>query len=168
MINDWNERPSDYRRLLNPAFCGLLITRAVKDYEDLASQGMPLALCFLVLPMVIPTYLRDALPTVSTTSLPRWIHENPFIRVGLAHKARSLGQITRESLLFYLQRGALSVGEGEFVSAVPRKVSATGLLELEKRSSSLGDLVEKARFVGRWFARSGEPTTIFFLLGIRP
>src|SRR6185437_6037804 len=168
MTNLWSSRPADYRRLLNPAFCGRLVSRAVKGFEELAVEGMPLPLSFLVLPMVLPTTIREALPVLSTTSFPKWIHENPEVRVGFSRKVRSLSQVTREGLLFYLERRTLFIGSDQRVSSVPRRLSATGLADLEKKSHLVTDMVNKARFVGRWFARSGEPSTIFFLLGLRP
>jgi hypothetical protein len=166
MTVEWQLRPLDYRRFLNPAYCGLLMTRCIKDFEDSSRQGMPLALCFVVLPMVTATATRAVLPSYASTSFAGWLHDHPEVRVGLAARVRSLNQITRESLLFYIRRDALTITVEQRVSVVPRRVSSSDTLE--NASTAVSDMVEKARFLGRWFARSGDPATIYFLLGLRP
>lgn len=166
MKNDWDERPLDYRNLLNPAFCGVILTKAAKDYGDLAGHGMPLSLMFLLLPLSMPAYIRDILPTNSASSLPAWVHEHPEVRVGLAEHARDLVDITRQSLLFCIQRRALVVSPEQLVSSVPRRLGASE--SLEQSSARIEEIVKRAKFIGRWFARSGEPGTIYFLLGLRP
>lgn len=73
MTNDWETRPLDHRHLLNPAFCGMLLTKATKEYVDLAGHGMPLSLMFLLLPLAVPSQVRAVLPTNSVSSFPAWV-----------------------------------------------------------------------------------------------
>jgi hypothetical protein len=164
--NDWAKGPADYRNLLNPAFCGLVIHAAVRDYESMEVAGMPLPLSFLVLPLTTTSSIRVMLPTISTTSFAGWLHDNPSVRAGFARRTKALMGISRVGLLFFVGRGALAVTTGQRLTAVPYRVSATKAVE--ERSSTVAQVLEKARFVGRWFARSGDAATIYFLLGLRP
>ena len=166
MTNEWNLSPLDYRNLLNPAFCGLLLTRAAKEYEESSGRGMALPLMFLVLPLAVPSHVRSLLPTNSASSFPAWIHSHPEVRIGLAEHAREMVHLTRQAILFCIQRRALAISRDQLISSVPRRMSASD--ELERESPGVEEMVRKARFVGRWFARSGEATTIYYLLGIQP
>lgn len=166
MATSWLDRPSDHRILHNPAFCGILLARAAKEYEDTAGNGMPLPLIFLILPLSTPTLFRVSLPNNAAASIAAWIAEHPYVRVGLADSVRNSVALTREALLFCVQRRALAVNSAQFVSAVPRRISSTA--ELEKASSITQEIIGKARFLGRWFARSGATSTIYFMLGLKP
>lgn len=86
--------------------------------------------------------------------------------MGLADHARELVDITRQSILFCIQRQALTVSSDQLVSPVPRRMGSSE--ELENLSPRIEEMVRKIKFVGRWLARSGEPVTIYFLLGLQP
>jgi hypothetical protein len=162
----WLDRPGDYRRLHNPAFCGILLARAAREYEEVSGHGIPLPLVFLILPLSTPTLFRGSLPNNATASIAAWVAEHPYVRVGLAESVRNSVALTREALLFCLKRRAIAVNSAQFVSAVPRRIGSTA--ELEKASSMTQEMIGKARFLGRWFARSGETSTIYFMLGLKP
>jgi hypothetical protein len=62
MMSAWNDRPTEIANLLNPAFCALLLAQAVRGYQEETKVGLPYALAFLVLPLVLhkPTMTRSA------------------------------------------------------------------------------------------------------------
>ncbi len=77
---DWNERPSEEARNLNPAFCGELIFRAVSDYRKLKPQPFSFALSFLILPIALHKATRDQLPGKASTAFVGWLADNgPFL-----------------------------------------------------------------------------------------
>jgi hypothetical protein len=77
---DWNERPSEEARNLNPAFCGELIFRAVSDYRKLKPQPFSFALSFLILPIALHKATRDRLPGKASTAFVGWLADNgPFL-----------------------------------------------------------------------------------------
>jgi hypothetical protein len=166
MANDWLQRPLDYRNLLNPAFCGVVLAKGAKEYAELAGHGMPLSLMFLLLPLTLSAEMRNILPTNSASSLTGWIHEHPEARIGLADHARESVNLTRQAILFCVQRRTLSVDADQLVSIVPYRMSASDALE--ESSPRIEDIIRRVKFLGRWFARSGEPATIFYLFGLRP
>ena len=50
----WDQRPFEIRNLFNPAFCGLVLSRALHGYEEEDARGMPFSLTLLVLPALYP------------------------------------------------------------------------------------------------------------------
>jgi hypothetical protein len=62
-VRPWNQRPIEIRNLFNPAFCGLVMHRAMCGYEEEESspQGVPFSLTFLVLPLCLHKETREVL-----------------------------------------------------------------------------------------------------------
>lgn len=166
MSSNWKDRPADYRTLHNPAFCGILLAKAAKDFEETVGHGMPFPLSFLILPLSTPAAFRSLLPTNAAASIATWIAEHPHLRIGLANSVRESVPLTREALLFCIQRRAIAIDEARQIRVVPRRIGSTATLERD--SSTTQEMISKARFLGRWFARSGAASTIYFMLGLRP
>ena len=49
----WDQRPFEVKNLFNPAFCGLVLFRALQGYEEENPDGMPFSLALLVLPLCL-------------------------------------------------------------------------------------------------------------------
>jgi hypothetical protein len=49
----WDHRPFEVRNLFNPAFCGLVLFRALQGYEEENPDGMPFSIALLVLPLCL-------------------------------------------------------------------------------------------------------------------
>jgi len=160
----WTSRPTEVANLLNPAFCSLLLREAVLGYLKEHAQGMPYAVSFLVLPIVLHKATRDTFPASISTKLHAWLQENQVTRVGLSSRARGLVPYSREALIYSLSSSLLSV------SRDGRLVPAKGKVKLPKwdKDSEVTTCVKKAYFLGRWFARSGDTTTVFGFLGVVP
>jgi ABC-3C biological conflict system middle component len=60
MMPPWNKRPAETANLLNPAFVGVLLRKAIDGYTAESEAGMPFELIFLVLPLSLhpPTAAR--------------------------------------------------------------------------------------------------------------
>ncbi|MGH8614688.1 MAG: ABC-three component system protein [Gammaproteobacteria bacterium] len=162
----WQERTAEEAHLLNPAFSGLLITRAVDEYTRSAAQPLPYALAFLVLPVVLHKRTREALPGSVSTSLAVWLQAKPETRVGFAARTRALLPFTREAIAFLLARGVLIVAEAGGLGRGPTDVR--GIARVARMSDEVASCITSAQLVGRWFARSGSPHSIIALWGLRP
>jgi hypothetical protein len=46
-MKPWNQRPFEIRNLFNPAFCALILFRALAGYEEESAGGMPFSLTLL-------------------------------------------------------------------------------------------------------------------------
>ena len=161
----WSDRPLEQARLLNPAFVGTLLWSCARAYRSTADQPQPYALSFLVAPVVLHKSTRESLPTTTRTSLVSWVGENPRVIVGFAERARSLVPLVKEAVLFASNGGLLQVHESRVVAeAKPRSMAG---FEREA-SAEVKACSKKAEFLGKWFALSGEYTTVMTLWGVAP
>ncbi len=161
----WPERPIEQVRLLNPAFVGTLLWSCARAYKATADQAQPYALSFLVAPVVLHKRTRESLPTTTRTSLVSWVGENPRTVVGFAERARSLVPLVKEAVLFACIGGLLQV-QGSLVVAEARP-RTMGSFEREA-SNEVKACIRKAEFLGKWFALSGDYTTVMALWGVAP
>jgi hypothetical protein len=166
-MQPWPNRVVEEANLFNPAFCTTLLAKATDEFVKKAHRPLPFALTFLVLPIVLHRGTRTALPASTVTSLLPWIQENREQLVDFALRVRRLRGITREALLFGMQCQTLKVtAEGDLVVGAKRR-SAT-----DRRTSLFTDeareCVDRAGFIGRWFAAAGTTATIFAAWGVAP
>lgn len=161
----WSLRPSEEAALFNPAFCGELIARCVRNYEQIRGDAMALPLAFLVAPLVLHMPTRAALPGRANMTLGSWTAENEAIASGLADRTLQLRPISREALLFLTQHQALAISaNGVATGAKPVKMTATP----KATTDEVDDMRRAAGMVGRWFANAGAATQVLQTMGVQP
>lgn len=154
------------RRLLNPAFAGLVLIRAVNGFFRETKSGFPYIYSYLILPLVLHPETRERLPLAIVTRLPSWTERNSEITALLPRRVADLAPATREALFLAATTGLITLGKSaELISAVTDKT----LLNFEKNSVSgeVGTCLHKANFVGRWLATSGTSATVLTVLGVQ-
>jgi hypothetical protein len=162
----WRERSIEERHLLNPSFCSVLLWYSAAGYVTKRNPAMPLALPFLVLPIVLHRSTRESLPRTTGTSLATWLTDQPLVRARVAERAVALRPFTQEALLFGGAHQLLMLGaDGIRASASMKRTIESGL-------AGTGDEVracaKRADFVGKWFEKAGKVETVLALLGVRP
>jgi hypothetical protein len=168
-MSPWREQPAEQARLFNPAFLGALVLCAVRGYERESTdgrQGLPYALAFLAVPVVLHKMTRDALPKTVATSLAAWISVNAYAQVGFAERASAMVPMVKDSIATACHGGLIDI-QG------PRLHGMAKLRSVERfvtsiKSPEVVDCVKRAIFVGRWFAGSGDYRTVMALWGVRP
>ncbi len=165
----WSERQAEVANLLNPAFCGFLLREAVSSYVSEAGEGMPLSLCFLVLPFVLHSPTREALPSSIRTTLLAWLQANPEVRLEFAFRVRSITPFTREALRFLIIRELISTDGGILRVGTGNLNNARGLqTRITSATEEIADCVVRARFLGRWLALAPDEVTVYNFLGVQP
>lgn len=159
---EWEQRTTEEQALLNPAFIALLLERAVDGYRVEAASGLPFPYGFLIVPLVLHPESRRKLPQVVRTSLAAWLPQHPLEREMLADRIRGLREYVREGLLWGLQVGLFRLESAALVAGVPPKARSFA------SNSDFDDCLKKARFLGRWFGRSGPVPTVLAMWGVRP
>ncbi|MYS80790.1 three component ABC system middle component [Embleya scabrispora] len=155
----WAQRPQAGAAFLNPALMAVVAGTAARDYEREASgRLMPWPMAFLVAPLVLPRPTRQVLPVSTRTHLTSWVANHPALVASLASRSTSLAPAVREGLRFGLRHRMLTVEQGSLKSRIPKS----------RTEGELADLIKAASMVGRWTARSDNPSTVFALLGVRP
>lgn len=166
MIRPWMKRPTEIANLLNPAFCSLLLKEGCSGYAQGAGMGLPLSLCFILLPLVLHKPTRQALPRSTATRLHSWIHRNQRLQIGFSRRAQELVPHTWEAVALGVNAGLLSVS------------TSTGYLSSCRQTgrhipdwpvdSEPANCLKASSFVGRWLARVGEESTVYAMLGVKP
>lgn len=152
---------ADARALFNPAFLGALIGQAAVGHRNDHDAPMPLALGYLIGPMVLHRPTRQSLPRVNAR-LANWAEENQLLRAELRWRAPQLTQITRRALRFGLRHELISLSPGGIAEAAAFSRLPTPV------GGDASDCWKAAELLGRWLPRAGPPATVFALLGVRP
>lgn len=159
-------RPVDEANLFNPAFCAMLLDFCVFSYCTQERRAMPLYLVPLALPIILHKRTREALPKGISTSMPVWLQENAIARVAFFDRVMALKPYSMEAVRFGVRAKTLSLTYDCSLSA------GLGAKELDARLSKIRDepreCALKARFLGKWFAATGNAATVMALWGVRP
>ena len=162
---EWENRPVEVANLLNPAFCAVVIFEAARSYQKELESSLPYSLSYLVLPLVLHENTRSRLPSTTRTKMHSWIRDNADLRIGFAERTRQMQPYTKDSLLFGMTMGIFGVDEQ--IGTI--NIYQNRLKRPKWKSGTETDAcVKKSALLGKWFALTGEPTTIFAMWGIRP
>jgi hypothetical protein len=162
---DWDYRAPEEQALFNPALLGTMIRSFTDGFEDEGDEPAPFVLIFAGLPMILHPKTRTALPRTVATSFLSWIGQHPLERARFPHLASSLAGRIREACLFALTTRLIEIDEHGGLHAAPLTRSE---YNPTWPSPEIDEMHRRARFVGRWFARSGSTTTILASLGVKP
>lgn len=169
MMSAWGERPTEVANLLNPAFIGVLLRKAVEGYTEEEENGLPYELAFLVIPLCLHPDTVSRLPArAASTPLHTWLlrEENRDVLVSFGERVSALVPFTREALIFAGQRGVIMFDDSGRLRA--GEAPLRGVTTYPNTSDDIKQAVRRAEFVGRWFALAGTTATIYSLLGVRP
>lgn len=164
MISNWERRPQEIAYLLNPAFCGEILWRCTKKYQETTGNGLPYALLFLVLPIVLHRRTRESLPDKAIGKLHTWLQSHQELKIGFAGRTKQLIEITKEALSFISQKELIEFDEDANVFVLKRKQKRISVLE----NGEVHQCFRKAEILGSILGRSGTSTTIFATWGVKP
>ncbi|MDO9044774.1 MAG: DUF6521 family protein [Methanobacteriaceae archaeon] len=164
-MNKWIMRPKEVAHLYNPAFCSVALTTSVISYSNIRPEGMPLALSFIALPVLLNNKIEKKLPTSIRTSLASWIDNNTESRLLLQEIAISLKPFVQESILFSITHNWLSIDQSGNLITSQTARDINKFLRLFEEDNR--EIIRHAKFLGKWFATSGNTETVMALWGIR-
>lgn len=159
----WDQRPFEIRNLFNPAFCGLVLFRALHGYEEEDARGMPFSLSLLVLPLCLHKESRKLIVTSPRSYLLKIIEKNQQVIVGFAGRVTDMLPYAFEGFGLLMERGCISIADDGRIQTVPDKVRKT-----VKGTDETVSCQKVARIVGREFARIADRVTIYTTFGVRP
>lgn len=159
----WDQRPFEVKNLFNPAFCGLVLFRALLGYEEENPDGMPFSLALLVLPLCLQKDARQTIARNSRSYLLKIVEKNPQLLVDFAERTSDMLPFALEAFGLLMERGCFVVSQDGRLKTVSSRVrkSVTGTEE----SVSCQRV---ARIVGKEFARIADRVTVYATFGIRP
>lgn len=159
----WNDRPFEYRRLFNPAFCAVVLMYAIDGYKKVTGKGMPFSLCFLILPLCLYEDSRDIFKARSRSKLLTIIADHPELMIGFPRRARALIPYTLEGLGYAFQSGCFDVSDDGSLQIRGKIIKPNRSGSEEVKACQL-----VAGIIGTAFAKLGSKITIFTSLGVRP
>ncbi len=161
----WDQRPFEIRYLFNPAFCGLVLFRALQGYEEEDTRGMPFSLSLLILPLCLHKDSRDVIAENSRSYLLRTTEKNQQVMVGFADRAAQMLPYALEGFGLLMERGCIAVATDGRIKTVPKKIRKT--IDAKGTTETIS-CQKMARVVGREFARIADRATVYTTFGIRP
>lgn len=159
----WDQRPFEIRNLFNPAFCGLVLFRALNGYEEEDSRGMPFSLSLLVLPLCLQKDSREVIAGSPSRYLLKTAEKNQQIMVGFADRVTQMLPYAFEGFGLLMERGCIAIGDDGRIRTVNEKVRKT-----VKGTAETVACQKVARIVGKGFARIADRATVYTTFGIRP
>ena len=159
----WIDRPFETRNLFNPAFCAVVLLRALKAYEAEDEEGMPFSLAVLVLPLCLHAATRNIVIECQRTYFIKTIENHPEMLVGLAKRAHNLLPFSLEALGLAMQLGCFTVSKSGRLKTIAKAVRA----KVEGTDESI-ECQKAAQVIGKHFGRLIDRVTIYTTLGIRP
>lgn len=159
----WDQRPFEVRNLFNPAFCGLVLFRALQGYEEENADGMPFSLALLVLPLCLHKDSRQVIAGSPRSYLVKTIEKNPQLLVGFADRVADLLPFSLEAFGILMERDCFTVSPDGRLRSEPDRVRKS--ISGTEESISCQRV---ARIVGKEFARIADRVTVYTTFGIRP
>ncbi|QWA09148.1 hypothetical protein GTU79_16990 [Sodalis ligni] len=159
----WDQRPFEIRNLFNPAFCGIVLFRALQGYEEANSGGMPFSLALLVLPLCLQKDSRQVIAENPRRYLLKIIENNPQLLVGFAERASNMLPFTLEAFGVLMERGCFVVTQDGRLKTLPNKVRKS-----VKGTDESISCQRVAHSVGKEFARIADRVTVYTTFGVRP
>ena len=159
----WNKRPFEIRNLFNPAFCGLLLARAIDEHQLTSERAMPYSLSLLILPLCLHKDTRSILAKSNKSYFLKVVEDYPQLLVDFPDRATSMFPFCQEGLSLLADMGCLDVSDKGALSIRRKTVKKTISGTDENRECQ-----RVAKYLGRQFARISDRATVYASLGVRP
>jgi len=154
-VKRWDQRPFEIRNLFNPAFCGLVLFRALHGYEEQDARGMPFSLSLLVLPLCLHKDSREVIARCPRSYLLRTTEKNQQVLVGFADRVTHMLPYAFEGFGLLMEMGCIAIADDGRIQTVPDKVRKT-----VKGTDETVSCQKVARIADR--------ATVYVTFGIRP
>jgi hypothetical protein len=162
-MKQWIDRPIEIRNLFNPAFCGLVLFRALTGFHVEDDKGMPFSLSLLVLPLCLQQSSRETLQRANRSYFLKVVADHPELLVGFGKRCTDVLPFTFEGLGLLMHCNAVTVSpDGRLVP------NSAGVRKTINGSDESKACQRVAAFLGKEFARIADRGTIYATLSVRP
>lgn len=157
---------SEEINLYNPAYVGIILYQAIREYQVKAGSGLHCGLTYLVAPMAISPRYSKILPNTVATPIAGWVAEHEGELIGFADVVSAYVDIVNSAIAFLLNHDAVFLDDnGRYFlrdNALPQKPSYV----IKNKKFKVSFLA--AGLLGRWFSESSNVVNVYAQLGIRP
>lgn len=159
----WDERPFETRNLFNPAFCAVVLMRALKAYSVVDPKGMPFSMSLLILPLSLHHESRSALLKHYKGYLLKTVETYPQMQIGLSERVTEMLPFTFEAFALAHYTDCFEVTPQGRLLPKARRVKP----DVEGTEESVA-CQRAAALLGREFAKIADRVTVYTAFGIRP
>ncbi|UJS18770.1 MAG: DUF6521 family protein [Candidatus Jettenia sp.] len=164
-MRKWAKRSPEVAALLNPAFCGFLVSAGLDEYIKKAKDGAPYVFPFIMLPLVLHKPTRLIFPRTSRTTFSAWITnaDTAIAKIGFAERARNMIPYVKEALMFAIQNNSIQVTDSGLLKPVSPSCKS-----FSNATQEVNECIRTSIMCGKWFSIVGDFKTAMALLGVRP
>lgn len=164
-MKKWANRSPEVAALLNPAFCGLLISVGLDEYLKSKEDGAPYVFPFIMLPLVLHKPSRHLFPRTTRTAFSTWITNADTARakIGFAERSKNMVPYVKEALIFSIQNKYIHVTDSGLL-----KPQVQSPQDFSNATPEVKECIRASKMFGKWFSMVGDFKTVMALLGIRP
>lgn len=166
-LRAWHSRAPEEARLFNPAFLGSLSYEFVKAYGSKQDGPVPMSLVTVALAITLHEASRRRLPRSTVMSLYDWLQKNENLLIEFPARTRGLVPYIQEAVMFTMAHNAIAIEAGHRLQLGSNRVHFPAKFLKETTAETL-DIINRTKFVGRWFAKSGSEPLILAAWGVRP
>jgi len=163
----WRARPPEEANLFNPPFMCALAFEFLKAYTKDRDEGASLFILIIALTVALHASSRRRLPYSTVTPLYAWVQENEDLLIGLSKRSKNLTPYIREALMFGLAMKVLRVTDSSSFSLGSVRAQFPKTF-IDKTTAETKEIIERIKFLGRWFAKSGSEISVSAALGVKP
>lgn len=163
----WEQRPAEEANLFNPAFIGSLIYEFTKAFQSGKTEGVPITFIPVALAITLHRQTRMRLPSSSVTSLYEWVQNNEDILIGFNDRIDGLLPYIREAVRFALGQRTVCFGEEHLLQLADTRAHFSAAF-IRETTPEVSEIVNKSKFLARWFLKSGSESSILACWGVRP
>jgi hypothetical protein len=166
-LDIWTRRPPEEANLFGPSFLCALSHEFLRDFTKDGRDGASLFLLIIALSTALHRSCRERLPYSTVTSLYAWIQDNEDLLIGFASRAQNLTPYLKESVLFGFATKTITVDDEGNLRPGKRRATFPKSF-LDDTTAETKEIIDRSKFMGSWFAKSGSETSIAAALGVRP
>jgi hypothetical protein len=166
-LEQWAKRPSEEANLFNPPFLCALTHEFLKEFSRHNKGGASIFLVVIALATSLHRNSRERLPYSTVTALYAWVQDNEDLLIGFASRAKNICPYVKEAIMFGLATQTLGLSTGSQLLPGAKKAAFSKSL-LEEMTTETKAIIDRAKFMGRWLAKSGSEISIAAVLGVRP
>lgn len=152
--------------LYNPAYVGIVLYQAIREYQENSQSGFHCGLTYIVAPMSMSPRYSRILPASVATPIVGWVAEHEGELIGLASVVSAYADIVNSAIAFLLEHEAILLDdEGRYCltsTTFPKRPNYV------IKNTKFKDSFLAAGLLGRWFSEAPTVESVYAQLGIRP
>jgi hypothetical protein len=150
----------------NPALTSILLWQFLSAYQKVNTEGAPLSLAYIVLPIVMSRHIVDTFRGTNVrTGFLTWLIRNPQLTLQLPRRVETTRDLTAEALRFGIAYRLFSVSREGTLRANPSAISSR--IPRQHGVDERAQMLRIADHLGQWTSTLPE-ATVFYSIGMTP